>query len=432
MAAVPPLSRKFNNLAGGSSSSSSSSSSRNHNNRSTNNNTNSNNNGSEDVSMAGGSSAGYNIPAVAAAHNPPPRHSSRVGKGTSNSSSSTSNNNNNNNGQSTSSSSSARDYTFTIHYNGTQHRIRLSGQSTVNDLKGRIAEKTGVVACRQALGGWPTHSKRDAQIGTSTLRSLSLARETDLNLTDLSTEGFVIPPAHELDVVARLNSTFTLNILLEPEGRVIPLKMPGVTTYLDVKNSVFAVTNVATRHQAWTGWPRNVADSTTLAQSGVGLEHNFTLKSSFMNSISLDEEEEDEDGDAVVVANGDIDHVEIDDDDEEEDDEEEGGNDDDDDFEMRPSGGGIFGTRSGGRRPGARSRGFNVGGFGRGTNMDVFEVDDSEDEIENASDDDLLEDISNMHRSTALSEWNISFGRGRIRMGGMSRTFFFAVGNNLE
>lgn len=166
----------------------------------------------------------------------------------------------------------------------------------------------------------------------------------------------------------------------------IPLKMPGVTTYLDVKNSVYAVTNILTRYQSWTGWPRNITDSTTLAQSGVGLEHNFTLKSSFLTAL-VDDDDEPEDND----------RVEIDDDDD----------DDDDDFEMRPS---VFGTRSGGRRAGgSRNRGFNSG-FMRSSsnNMDVFEIDDSEDEIENASDDDLLEDISNMHRSTALSEWLLS------------------------
>lgn len=348
------------------------------------NNHNNNNGGSEDITMAGGSSSSsYNIPLASTNHRT--RSKGTSSNSNSNSSNSSGSNNNNNNGQS---SSSSRDYTFTVHFNGSQHRIKLSGNSTVQDLKLKIAEKTGVVACRQSLGGWPTHSKKDAQNSSSTLRSLSLARETDLNLTDLSSEGFMIPAANELDVVGRLNSTFTLNILLEPEGRVIPLKMPGVTTYLDVKNSVFAVTNIAARHQSWTGWPRNVLDGTTLAQSGVGLEHNFTLKSSFLNSIAVDDDDEE-------------DHVEIDDDEEVELD------DDDDDFEMRLPG---FGTRSEGRRTGGtRSRDRFNSGFGRGLgSMDVFEVDDSEDEIENASDDDLLEDISNMHRSTALSEYKVT------------------------
>lgn len=340
-----------------------------------------------DINIPGGSASSYNITTATttsstgasgsnsnSSTSSSSRHSSRSNKGS---------NNHTNGAASGSSSSSSREYTFIIHFNGTQHRFKLSGSSTVNDLKTRIAEKTNVMACRQTLGGWPMHSKKDAQNGTSTLRSLSLARETDLNLTDLSSEGFMIPAAHELDVVGRLNSTFTLNILLEPEGRVIPLKMPGVTTHLDVKNSVYAVTNIATRFQAWTGWPRNITDSTTLAQSGVGLEHNFTLKSSFINTITLDDDDEAEEEEN--------DRVEIDD--------------DDDDFEMRPSGG--FGTRSGARRRNNNRGGTGFGsggGFGRNNHMDVFDVDDSEDEIENASDDDLLEDISNMHRSTALSE----------------------------
>lgn len=365
----------------------------------------SNNNNAEDTSSSAAASShnrmmSYNIPAS----------NSRGRRGTNHSSSHSTNNNNNNNssngqsssgnnnhnhttttasGSSSSSSSSSREYTFIVHHNANQHRIKLNGHSTVNDLKERIAAQTGVVACRQGLGGWPSHSKQEAQNGTAPLRSLSLARETDLNLTDLTAEGFMIPAPHELDVVSRLNSTFTLNVLLEPEGRAIPLKMSGVTTYLDVKNSVYAVTNIAARHQAWTGWPCNVTDTTTLAQSGVGLEHNFTVKSSFLSAIVVD------DDDAAEEENND--RVEIDDDTEDE---------DDDDFEMPPT---SFGTRSGGRRTG----GTRLRNFGRNNlnnNMDVFEVDSSDDEIENASDeynadDDLLEDISNMHRSTALSEW---------------------------
>lgn len=366
-----------------------------------------NNNNAEETASAAASSQNrmmsYNIPA---SNSSSTGSSSRGRRGANSNSHSTNNNNNNSNGQSSSghhnhtttasgtsssssSSSSSREYTFIVHHNASQHRIKLNGHSTVNDLKERIAAQTGVMACRQALGGWPSHSKQEAQNGTAPLRSLSLARETDLNLTDLTAEGFMIPAPHELDVVSRLNSTFTLNVLLEPEGRAIPLKMSGVTTYLDVKNSVYAVTNIAARHQAWTGWPCNVADTTTLAQSGVGLEHNFTVKSSFLSAIVVD------DDDAEEEENND--RVEIDDDDEEE---------DDDDFEMPPT---SFGTRSGGRRTGG-SRLRNFGRTNLNNNMDVFEVDSSDDEIENASDeynadDDLLEDISNMHRSTALSEW---------------------------
>lgn len=304
-------------------------------------------------------------------------------------------------GTSTNSSSSSREYMFIVHHNAKQYRIKLNGQCTVNDLKERIAEQTGIVACRQALGGWPSHSKRDAQTGTAPLRSLSLARETDLNLTDLSAEGFLMPAPHELDVVARLNSVFLLNVVLEPEGRLIPLRLPGVTSYLDVKNSVCAVTNIAPRHQAWTGWPRNVTDSTTLAQSGVEVEHNFTVKSSFLASFTVDGDADEEENNDRVVIDDDLDL----------DDEE------DDDFEMPSSSAAprrttttnTRTTRGFGRSNRNNSSNHTNNNNNNNNNMQVFEVDSSEDEIESASDeynadDDLLEDISNMHRSTALSE----------------------------
>ena len=343
-------------------------------------NNNNNNHASEDTTSAGGSSsytsstASFNIPAASS-------NNSRGGRNR--------NNSNNHNGQSSSSSSSStRELNFVIHFNSAKHRLKMGNQSTINDLKAKIAEKTGVAACRQALGGWPMHSKALAQNGNSTLRSLDLARETDLNLTDLSAEGFMMPAAHEVDVVGRLNAEFTLNILLEPEGRVLPMKMRGVSTYLDVKNNVNAVTRIAPRHQAWTGWPRNITDSTTLAQSGIELEHNFTLRSSF--TIELDNDDDEDNDRELIEDDDDDDDVVLDD--------------DDDDFNM-----GGFGTRR------TRSR----GGLRVLDSSMPIEVDDSEDDIENASHDDPLEAISRMHRPTTLSKWNfidVSLGpRGETR-----------------
>lgn len=33
------------------------------------------------------------------------------------------------------------------------------------------------------------------------------------------------------------------------------------------------------RHQKWIGWPNGVSNSMTLADTGIGFEHNFTLES---------------------------------------------------------------------------------------------------------------------------------------------------------
>lgn len=306
----------------------------------------------------------YNIPASSSSSSSSMNHRQQP----STSASRSHNNNNNNNGLSHRSSSSsaaggsssaARDYTFNVFHSSRSHKVRINGQQTVGDLKARIADQTGVQVCRQSLKGWPSHCKAEALIDSTRLGTMNLARDTDLHVRDLSGEGFKMPSNGEIDVVARLNATFVLNIVLEPQGQAIPLRLPGVTSYLDVKNHVYDVTSIAPRYQAWTGWPSDVTDLTTLAQTGIELEHAFTLRTSFANStVAVDEE--------LPVAI-----------------------DDDDDFPP---------PRSSSRDP-----------FGRSTHVDpnVIDVDDSEDEFEdasddcNAEDDDLHEEISSMHRRTA-------------------------------
>ncbi|GAB0092562.1 FAS-associated factor 1 [Sergentomyia squamirostris] len=164
-----------------------------------------------------------------------------------------------------------RDVTFTIHFKNKIHNILISDHATIGELRARIFELTNVPPCRQALKGF---RQRDAQNNAAVLKNLNVARENVLDLTDIT------DLTDDGDSPSRLNESFSLNINLQPEDRTIPLKYPGTQTILDVKSDVFSITDIAVRHQQWSGWPDNVSNDTTLAQSGIDLETNLVLRSS--------------------------------------------------------------------------------------------------------------------------------------------------------
>ena len=66
------------------------------------------------------------------------------------------------------------------------------------------------------------------------------------------------------EIARRVEQTFTLNIQ-QPDGKSISLQFPGKQTILDVKTDVYTITDIAVRHQDWTGWPSGAFNMTTLA-----------------------------------------------------------------------------------------------------------------------------------------------------------------------
>lgn len=59
---------------------------------------------------------------------------------------------------------------------------------------------------------------------------------------------------------------------------MLELKFPGHQNILSIKTDVYTITDIPVRHQVWFGWPNNVTNITTLAESGVEREHNLVLK----------------------------------------------------------------------------------------------------------------------------------------------------------
>lgn len=78
--------------------------------------------------------------------------------------------------------------------------------------------------------------------------------------------------------IERLSQVFTLNILNENDDTIIPLRIHGALTILEIKTNVYTITNIAVRHQDWVGWPEGTTNDSLLALTGIPLEHSLTLK----------------------------------------------------------------------------------------------------------------------------------------------------------
>lgn len=151
----------------------------------------------------------------------------------------------------------------------------------VGDLKIRIFEVTSIPTCRQSWCGWVQSENYD---DATALYTMELSDDNELivnDIKDLRDNGIV----DDADV-ERLTRTYNLNILLENATTPLQLNFPGTKSIADVKNDVYAVTNIAVRHQKWHGWPSGVSDNTALALSGIPFEHNLVLNSTETTSTN--------------------------------------------------------------------------------------------------------------------------------------------------
>lgn len=253
--------------------------------------------GSSSISSGGGAFASYsnnlnsleataNVEELMTAPSSPVKSSAG---GTAGSSAGSSHSRNLDMGASTSRSSSSNDFrsalnyldvtphdvVFKIQFNNDVHKVTVPNTATVGELKTKICEKTAVPVCRQALKGWELGKQKDLQNSSTMLKSLNIGKEVNLILSDMTGEGF-LGDTDPMSSQNRLN--YTLHINVQPEGNLLELKFPGHQSILSIKTDVYTITDIPVRHQVWFGWPNNVSNNTTLAESGVEREHNLVLK----------------------------------------------------------------------------------------------------------------------------------------------------------
>lgn len=77
-----------------------------------------------------------------------------------------------------------------------------------------------------------------------------------------------------------MKQTFKLIINDETNMKTYTLNFNGNQTVGEVKQNLYALSNIIVPHQQWTGWPESVtSDSVTLAQSGIGYPcHSLSVK----------------------------------------------------------------------------------------------------------------------------------------------------------
>lgn len=152
-------------------------------------------------------------------------------------------------------------------------------------MKEAIAHLTAIPVCRQLIKGWPKHTHKEAQHDEAVLKSLNTTRDSNIFLTDLSTEGFS-------DDVVFVSSDpppmYQLRIYFTNENKELNLNFPASKSILDIKTDIYAVTKIPVRHQLWTGWPPSSSNTTTLGETGFGAVHHLQLTRSSENTFSRD------------------------------------------------------------------------------------------------------------------------------------------------
>lgn len=176
-------------------------------------------------------------------------------------------------GISSSSFKPPKELSFNIHLKYEIHKIKIADTSTVADLKTKIMSVTSIPICRQMLTGWIPN---EAMCTDSTvLRTLNLEPTNELILKDSNDEEFMDEDGS--DYIARANELFNVNVTRQPDGEKFTLQFAGSKTFLAVKTNVYTLTTIPVRLQVWTGWPNNITNQTTLAQSGIELTINVEL-----------------------------------------------------------------------------------------------------------------------------------------------------------
>ncbi|CAG9803810.1 unnamed protein product [Chironomus riparius] len=164
---------------------------------------------------------------------------------------------------------------FNVRFKNSLFRLNLSDQKTIGDLKQNIMKRTSVPVCRQNIRGLLNFTMNDLQNDSIVLRSLNLPVENNVELNDLSNEGFPV----DMPLLSPLNSelSYQLRIYYTNEDRHLNLNFPATKTLIDIKNDLNAVLKIPVRFQKWEGWPTNVSNATKLNEMGIEPIHSLKL-----------------------------------------------------------------------------------------------------------------------------------------------------------
>lgn len=166
---------------------------------------------------------------------------------------------------------------FDILYKGKVIPHVIEDNRTVGVIKDLLAEELKLPRDKITLTGWSS-----GRIDPHDEELLSRLHLPLMNKLKLYTPDMDEPSEEETNgedsFAERLSQSYVLEITDTDESHVYSLRYEGSKTIFDVKQGVFALTNIPPRQQKWGGWCIEGDDSLTLAASGINHpKHTLTL-----------------------------------------------------------------------------------------------------------------------------------------------------------
>lgn len=164
---------------------------------------------------------------------------------------------------------------FTVKYKDRLVPLEVPENETIASLKNALFTELGVPPCRQELKGFQRNHITDETV----LSTLGLTPKTHLNLS-VPKETASVSDDEQMDFASSLNMMYGLFITDETNHREFNIKFPGTKSVREVKQDIYAVTDIPVRHQRWTGWPE-LAEDENMLLAAIHLNypsHNLKLR----------------------------------------------------------------------------------------------------------------------------------------------------------
>jgi len=149
--------------------------------------------------------------------------------------------------------------------------ITLPASETISTLRLVLQAQTDVAPCHQDL----RVDGRPLSEGGATLASLPAGQMLTLQQKTAAADSAPSTSAGGPGPSRHVQHLLTVNDL--STGRPLSLPYSSVTSVAQVKADVAQLTTLAVPEQAWTGWPPDTTDSSTLAATGIGTTHTLSV-----------------------------------------------------------------------------------------------------------------------------------------------------------
>ncbi|KAJ8305447.1 hypothetical protein KUTeg_015992 [Tegillarca granosa] len=157
---------------------------------------------------------------------------------------------------------------FTVEYRDKNIKLNVSDTEHVGKIKELLQDELGIPVGKQELRGWAKSKVDDKKI----LKDLHLPLENNLFLlTPEIPSPTVVKPSSAMESLTR-NYMLQINYRKNGETQEYGLNFPGSKTIREVKDDIFALTNIAPRHQIWSGWPEAAWKDEDESSAGVDIE----------------------------------------------------------------------------------------------------------------------------------------------------------------